>query len=202
MCRVVSSGLKNSVNMPLRPQPLVSSQDHGQLQIGFDTGSGDIGRAGRESRARGYRQIDFSWNRTDLPLDRRRDVREAGEAGRSRVEVIIRQIDQNFQAGRHAQSPSRVAAVECPTAVKSGEVQTILVLETSPGDDDTGIGHVGPIGIDLVRRGRAAFGSSLRRGQNQHQNRRRQASRKPQDASERWNGSQHHDRMTGGVPWV
>ena len=68
---------------------------------------------------------------------------------------VIRQIDQNFQARRDAESPPAIGAAQYIGAVITAGVDPVLILQTTDRHHDGRISHVGPIGFNRHIRLRA-----------------------------------------------
>jgi hypothetical protein len=74
-----------------------------KLQIGLNAKARDPGGAGRQTRTRRHRQIPWLRQRIELPFDGGNDIGKSA-VGRPRESPdVIRQIDQQFEAGSDAQ---------------------------------------------------------------------------------------------------
>lgn len=134
-----------------------------ELQIGLQTGSGDLGSAGGQAGTRRHRQIPRLRKRAELPFDGRRHIAEA--AGRIALQAaeIIRHVDQKFQAWGNAQPQPAIGAIESLFGSAPGCVDTVLALQAAHGNDEAGIGNIGPVGGDLRAGTRALAGVGNRR---------------------------------------
>jgi len=126
------------------------------LQVRLRAAACYIDRPGRQRHAEHQGQVDLPRYRADLPLDGWSDIRKSRASRRFNVCEVGRQVHQQFEAGGYPQSPSRVRAVDRPTAIPSAEIHPVLTLETAHGHDEAGVGDIRPVRRDLVFSGRAS----------------------------------------------
>ena len=121
------------------------------LQVRLRAAAGDGDSTGRQRHARDDRKVDLSRYRADLPFDPGADVAKPDIAGAAYAGEVGRQIDQDFEAGRDAEPPSAVGAVDAliPSCALTFTPFSFCRLPT--GMTDARIGHVRPVGRDFFR---------------------------------------------------
>ena len=78
---------------------------------------------------------------------------------------VVRQIDQQLEAWRHAPAQPAVGAVEDLGAVADGQVDAIFALQAAARHHDAGIGDVRPVGGNGGIASRATIGGRGGRAQ-------------------------------------
>src|SRR5207237_7318262 len=105
---------------------------------------------GRHPEAGYRRRYEVPGQPFELPLDGRRNVREAVRPNAAQGMEVVRHIDQNFGAMGDPEPQSAVGQVENSRTALAGPVDAVLALQASGRDDATRIGHVGTIGVYLT----------------------------------------------------
>jgi hypothetical protein len=105
-------------------------------------------RGEAQTRCRG--EHNPARKRSKLGLDGGRDVRKPSRTSIVHGTEIVRQIDEELSAMSYPHPNSGIRAVDGSRATAPRQVDPILRLQAAGRDDDTGVGYIRPICLDLA----------------------------------------------------
>ena len=88
--------------------------------------------------------------RSKLRLDGGRDVRKPSRTSIVHGTEIVRQVDEELSAMSYPHPNSGIRAVDGSRGTEPRQVDPILRLQAAGRDDDTGVGYIRPICLDLA----------------------------------------------------
>ena len=128
-----------------------------KLDIRIILVTGNATRAGGEAQTSCRGEHNIAGKRSKLNLDGRHDIRKPSRTTTVNGTEIVRQIDEELSAMGYPQPNSRIRAVDASRNAARNQIDPILRLQAAGRDDDTGVGYIRPICLDLALAIRAIF---------------------------------------------